>query len=110
MPMLGDILSSARRSAADVEQWLKVSDHHLYARVTDAAAVEGANVSAFVRMAVADFGRFATEEDWATLVGRLRDSGAPGTTCLMAMLKWRLALVDTTTGSALPQSKELGHA
>jgi hypothetical protein len=109
MPMLGDILSDARRSAVDVEQWLKTSDHQLFTCLAEAAAAEGVSLRGFVRMAVADFGQFATEEEWTTLIARLRDSDAPGTTCLIAMLKWRLALADMTTETALPKEKELGH-
>jgi hypothetical protein len=109
MPMLGDILSNARRSAVDVEQWLKASDHQLFRHLAEAAAAEGVSVHGFVRMAVADFGQFATEEDWTTLVARLRDSDVPGVTCLIAMLKWRRALADMTTETALSEEKELGH-
>ena len=110
MPMLGDILSNARRSAVDVEQWLKTSDHELFTRIAEAAAAEGVSIRAFVRMAVAGFGQFATEEDWTTLIARLRGSEAPGATCLIAMLKWRLAFADTPTDTALPKQKEFGHA
>ena len=109
MPMLGDLLSDARRSAVDVEQWLNASDHQLFMRLAEAAAAEGVGVRGFVRMAVADFGQFATEEDWTTLIARLRDSEAPGETCLIAMLKWRLALAHMTAETALPREKELGH-
>ena len=41
-------------------------------------------------MAVADFSRLASEEDWASLVSALRDSADPGRLCLMAMVDWRL--------------------
>ena len=71
MAMLGDILAAARLAAA--------------------ALAEDATPTAYLRIAVADFGRFASEEDWATLTSRLRDAEAPGTACLVAMLEWRLA-------------------
>jgi hypothetical protein len=91
MAMLGDILAAARRSAPQVEQWLAQSDPELAARLDAAARAEGETPAAWLRIAVADFGRFASEEDWATLTSRLRDAESPGSTCLVAMLEWRLA-------------------
>lgn len=91
MAMLGDILASARRSAPEVEAWLARTDSGLAARLRDAAVRAGETPVGYLRIAVADFGRFAGEEDWATLTSHLRDSPEPGTTCLLAMLDWRLA-------------------
>jgi hypothetical protein len=91
MAMLGDILAAARRSAPEVERWLAEADPDLAARLRAAAMREGETPAAWLRIAVADFGRFADEEDWATLTSRLRDAAAPGTACLVAMLEWRLA-------------------
>ena len=92
--MLGDMLAAARRSAPEADRWLGRADPALAARLASAAAAESVSTAGFVRIAVADFGRFATEEDWATLVSRLRDDAEPGTTCLVAMLRWRLAAAD----------------
>jgi len=89
--MLGDMLAAARRSTGDVERRLQGADPALAARAMTAAEAEGQGLADFVRAAVAEFGRFATEEDWATLVSRLRDNTDPGTTCLVAMTEWRLA-------------------
>ena len=91
MPMLGDLLAAARGSAATFQAWLDATDQALAAKVETAAAKEGLGVPGFVRMAIADFGRFASEEDWATLTSSLRDSDDPGTICLVAMVDWRLA-------------------
>jgi hypothetical protein len=91
MAMLGDILAAARRSAPEVERWLARAEPDLAGRLVAAAAREGETPAAYLRIAVADFGRFAGEEDWATLTSHLRDSPEPGTTCLLAMLDWRLA-------------------
>jgi hypothetical protein len=93
MAMLGDIIASAHRSAADVETWLGVADPHLFRRAGIAAEAEGMSIASFVRRAAADFDYFATDEDWATLVSHLRESSAPGKTCLIAMLEWRLAAI-----------------
>jgi hypothetical protein len=89
--MLGDILAAARGSAPEVERWLGAADPALAARLRSAAALERETPAAYLRIAAAEFDRFASEEDWATLTSRLRDSEAPGTTGLLAMLEWRLA-------------------
>lgn len=90
MAMLGDLLAEARRSAGAFQAWLDASDPALAEKVAAAAARDGLNPAAFVRGAVADFARFASEEDWATLTSSMRDSAGPGTVCLLAMVHWRL--------------------
>lgn len=92
MPMLGDMLAAARNSAGGFQAWLVRSDPDLAAKVAGAAAGMGLSVTGYVRVAVADFSRFAGEEDWATLISSLRDSGDPGTLCLLAMVDWRLTV------------------
>jgi hypothetical protein len=92
MPMLGDLLAQARESAGSFQSWLQASDPDLAAEVYSAAAREGLTPAGFVRSAVSDFARFAAEEDWATLTSSLRDSGDPGTVCLLAMVHWRLTV------------------
>jgi len=88
--MLGDLLGAARRSAGSFQSWLEVAEPELAAAVERRADRLGLTPAAFVRMAVADFGRHADEEDWATLISALRDSEDPGTICLTAMVHWRL--------------------
>lgn len=90
MPMLGDLLAAAKGSAAGFQSLLLASDPELARRVAAAADATGLSPTGYVRAAVADFSRFASEEDWATLTSSLRDSGDPGTTCLVAMVDWRL--------------------
>jgi hypothetical protein len=92
MPMLGDLLAGARNAAGPFQAWLTQSDPALAARLSAAAAAEGLGPAAYARMAVADFSRLAAEEDWATLVSSLRDASDPGTTCLLAMVHWRLTV------------------
>ena len=95
MPMLGDLLAAARDSAGAFQSWLAASDPELAARVTEAAAREGDSPTAFVRAAVSDFNRFASEEDWTMLTSRLRGgSDDPGMVCLVAMIEWRLEALD----------------
>lgn len=90
MAMLGDILAAARQASGSFQAWLRATDPALASRIEQAAAENGLSVTGYVRAAVADFSRFAAEEDWATLTSSLRDSEDPGTICLLAMVHWRL--------------------
>lgn len=92
--MLGDILASARRSASGFQGWLAASDPELAGEVDARATREGMGTASYVRAAVAEFASHADEEDWATLISSLRDSADPGTTCLLAMVHWRLSAPD----------------
>ena len=90
MPMLGDMLAAARDRTSGFLSWLEASDPALAARVQHEAVASGVTPTGYVRAAVADFARFAPEEDWATLTSSMRDSEDPGTVCLLAMVHWRL--------------------
>ena len=92
MPMLGDMLAAARGSSSGFQTWLNRSDPTLAAQVQSAAAAQGLTPTSYVRTAMSDFNRFAAEEDWATLTSSLRDTDDPGTTCLLAMVHWRLTV------------------
>lgn len=87
---MGDILGAARRSASGFQTWLAGSDPELAGRVAETSGQTGLSTTGYVRAAIADFSRFASEEDWATLVSTMRDSADPGTDCLRAMIDWRL--------------------
>ena len=91
MVMLGDILAQARRSTTGLRDWLQDADPPLMARIETEAARLGESPTAFVRAAIADFDRLATEEDWATLTSGLRNTWDPGRVFLAGMVKWRLA-------------------
>jgi hypothetical protein len=113
MPMLGDILASARASGTNFEAWLAASDPVVAGEVKAAAAREGLSVAAFARMAIHDFARLAGEEDWATLMSGLRDNEDPGTICLLGMVDWRLKATACAAHShAQPhaQAEGAGHA
>lgn len=90
MPMLGDLLAAARDGAGDFQPWLKVTNPELAAAVEAAASAEALTPTSYVRTAISDFARFASEEDWATLTSTLKRTGDPGTACLIAMVDWRL--------------------
>jgi hypothetical protein len=92
MPMLGDILVAARNSSADFQAWLERSDPELAAEVQRVSAMQGMTPAGFVRLAMSDFNRFASEEDWATLTSTLKTTDDPGTLCLFGMVHWRLTV------------------
>ena len=90
MAMLGDILAAARHSTGGFQAWLEASNPELGRAVAEAARRGEVSTGGYARMAVADFSRFASEEDWVTLISSIRDSADPGTICLTAMVDWRL--------------------
>jgi hypothetical protein len=90
MAILGDILGAARNASAGFQDWLERSDPEVAGAVKQAAVAHGITPTGYVRMAIADFNRFASEEDWATLTSSLKNTDDPGTTCLVAMAHWRL--------------------
>jgi hypothetical protein len=92
MPLLGDMLAEARNSSGTFLAWLERSDPALAGDVDRAAAQQGITRTAYVRMAMSDFNRFAPEEDWATLTSSLKNTDDPGTACLLAMVHWRLTV------------------
>ncbi|HVJ00983.1 MAG TPA: hypothetical protein VM662_02305 [Sphingomonas sp.] len=100
MAMLGDLLVAARDSAGGFHAWLHGADPELAGQVTAAAAREGLARGAWTRVAVADFARFASEEDWTTLISAIRDDADPGSACLMAMVHWRLTVSGCAQHSA----------
>lgn len=90
MTTLGDILATASASAGSFQAWLESSHPEFAREISAAAARESLTPAGFVRSAVADFSRLASEQDWASLVSSLRNSEDPGTVCLLAMVHWRL--------------------
>jgi len=103
MPMLGDVLAAARKSSSSFEAWLERSDPELGEEVGHAAKRQGLSVTGYVRGAIADFNRFAPEEDWASLTSSLRNTDDPGTECLLAMVQWRLTARGCAEHSQLPE-------
>lgn len=100
MLMLGDMLGAARRSAAGFEKLVEAVDPALSLELRAAARNSGDSSAGFARAAVADFSRFADEEDWAQLTRIVRDDEDPGIACMLAMVRWRLAA--RTCGSHEP--------
>lgn len=90
MAMLGDLLASARQESGNFHAWLRSADPELGDRVAVAAAEQSLTPTGYVRLAMADFARLASEEDWATLISTVKQAEDPGMACLGAMLDWRL--------------------
>lgn len=101
MPLLGDILAEARTTSGSFQAWLEQSDPSLAQDVVRAAMRENMTPTGYVRMSMADFNRFASEEDWATLTSSLKTADDPGTTCLLAMVHWRLTARGCSTHSSV---------
>lgn len=99
MAMLGDILAAARRSSGDFEQWLATRSPALTKEVEEASRRTGESSTDYVRGALSAFSELASEEDWANLTSRMRDSSDPGTVCLLAMVQWRLAVEKPAKGA-----------
>lgn len=88
--MLGDLLAAARDGAGDFRGWLNSAQPETAMSVDAAATSESMTPTGYVRAAISDFARFASEEDWATLTSTLKSTEDPGTACLLAMVDWRL--------------------
>lgn len=100
MGLLGDLLADARRDAGRFVACIDAVDPALALSLGEAAARLDLDPGAFVRLALGDFARLASEEDWATLMSGIRDSGDPGMTCLAGMVEWRIAAAACTTHGA----------
>ena len=109
MPMLGDLLAAARNTTGAFAGWLEASDPALMARVKQASERAGETPTAFVRAAVHDYTCFASDEEWTMLSSRLRDSADPGETCLLAMVRWRLAAADARDPTAHDEGSRHEH-
>lgn len=107
MATFGDLLAMARKSSLRFTDWLRVAEPSLAEKVAEAAAASNLTPAGYVRVAVADFSRFADEEEWATLSSTLKDSEDPGLACLLSMIHWRLTRrcceSHRATGGALPR-------
>lgn len=92
MAMLGDLLAAARASSGAFLSFIEGTDPSMAQAVVAAAERDGTTPTSFVRAAVAQFSRLASEEDWATLTSAMRDAEDPGAVCLVAMVHWRLTV------------------
>ncbi|WP_417818847.1 hypothetical protein [Tritonibacter scottomollicae] len=89
--MLGDYLALAKKAGADIQGWLAAAGPlHAHA-LEELAEQENIAPARAARMAVADFSRFASEEDWATLISHVRVAADPALACLGAIIDWRLS-------------------
>lgn len=89
--MLGDYLALAKNAGADIQGWLAAAGPVQARALEKLAATEKISPARAARIAVADFSRFASEEDWATLISYVRDAADPALACLGAIVDWRLS-------------------
>ena len=94
MTTLGDIIGIARRAAPAYEAWLRAADPALAQEVASTARRWDTTPSGLTRIAIANFSRYATEEDWAALARIVRDEPDAGTACLGALLTWQFAALE----------------
>lgn len=94
MPMLGDLLAMAQRSSGGFADWLEAKHGDLADRCKAAAAAEGQTLERWIAESTSQFERFASPDDWASLMSKLMASDDPGTVCLLAMTKMRLDHID----------------
>lgn len=87
---LGDLVSDAA-AASRVEPWLAVSDPELGARVAEAAAAAGEEVSEFVRQAVAAFVADADDGRWTQLVSTAQGAEDAALAAISQILRSKLA-------------------
>ena len=96
--MLGEVLTAARKSGTGIKDWLAPAEPEIWAALAKAAEAEGLDPATYARVAVADFANRAPEEDWATMMGRIRDAQDPGRACLLSMITWRLKYANSECG------------
>ncbi|KEO61588.1 hypothetical protein [Thioclava indica] len=95
---LGEVLTAARNSGNGIQDWLAPAEPEIWAALGEAAEAEGLDHATYARLAVADFSNRAPEEDWATMMSRIRDAQDPGQACLLSMITWRMANGDGKCG------------
>ena len=91
---LGEVLTAARKSGNGMKDWLASAEPEIWAALGKAAEAEGIDHAAYTQLAVVDFSNNAPEEDWATMMSRIRNAQDPGQACLLSMITWRLANVN----------------
>ena len=87
---LGTVLQNLRNEPDPVTLLSDDLDLVVLARASAVADHNGERLTQYVQAAVADFLDRATEEEWAQLIGRLRDGRSGAGTCINLMLKRRL--------------------
>ena len=87
---LGTVLQNLRNEPDPVTLLSDDLDLVVLARASAAADRNQERLTQYVQAAVADFLDRATEEEWAQLIGRLRDGRSGAGTCINLMLRRRL--------------------
>ena len=95
---LGEVLTAARNSGGGMKDWLAPAEPEIWAALGEAAEAEGVDHATYAQLAVVDFSNSAPEEDWATMMSRIRDAQDPGQACLLSMITWRMGKVIGTCG------------
>jgi len=75
--MLGQVIRRLEDADDEAIRSL-VGDPALFARLRTAAGAMDRPAAAYAREAIGQFLHAGTEEEWATVIGRMRDDPAPG--------------------------------
>lgn len=87
---LGTVLQNLRNEPDPVTLLSDDLDLVVLARASASADRNQERLTQYVQAAVADFLDRATEEEWAQLIGRLRDGRSGAGACINLMLRRRL--------------------
>jgi hypothetical protein len=87
---LGTVLQNLRNEPDPVTLLSDDLDLVVLARASASADRNQERLTQYVQAAVADFLDRATEDEWAQLIGRLRDGRSGAGTCINLMLRRRL--------------------
>jgi hypothetical protein len=88
--MLGQTLNELARTSDESAALALLPDLVMLARVRSAAAAAGLSLNQYVLAACRAFLDRAEEEEWATLMSRLRDGAEPGVTLVAMAVQRRL--------------------
>ena len=100
--MLGQTLKELARTSDETVALELLPDLVLLGRTRAAAMAAGLSLNQYVLGACRAFLEHAGEEDWATLMGRLRDGAEPGITLVAMAVRRRLDAGACACGQRMP--------
>ncbi len=89
---IGDLIGQFEDEAVAAETLMALGDVALLADISAAAAQRELTLGEFASVAVEQFARGATNEDWLTLIGRLARAEDPGAVFLHQILSAAVAV------------------
>jgi hypothetical protein len=102
MMMLGQTLNALARTTDESATLELLPDLVLLGRARAAAAASGLSLNQYVLGACRAFLDRASEEEWASLMSRLRDGAEPGVTLVALSVRLKLGAPACGCGRGLP--------